>query len=197
MEESKRKQVPARHTEHDERHNTDTETRRRNVVSTGTHLAARSLRALQTCLLVLVDTSFRLCTFFELINPNYLLCFRRKTVFPKFQKCNELVTSFDVQVCVKVCARKKRKTMRSCSSEQREKTGLDACTPHAACAASAGLTGFRGGGPAKSLMPCFLCTASSRLSSMSAASTCSSARDSRDFLKCLSLVCARDLSCSL
>ena len=51
MEESKKKQVPARHTEHDERHNTDTETRRRNVVSTGTHLAARSLRALQTCLL--------------------------------------------------------------------------------------------------------------------------------------------------
>ena len=135
--------------------------------------------------------------FFELINPNFLLCFRRKTVFPKFQKCNELVTSFDVQVCVKVCARKKRKTMRSCSSEQREKTGLWACAPHAACAASAGFTGFRGGGPAKSLMPCFLCTASSRLSSMSAASTCSSARDARDFLKCLSLVCARDLSCSL
>ena len=68
--------------------------------------------------------------------------------------------------------------MRSCSSEQREKTGLYACAPHTACPANAGLTGFRDGGTAKSLMPCFLCPASSRLSSMSAASTCSSVNGS-------------------
>ena len=94
MEESKKKQVPARHTEHDERHNIDTETRRRNVVSTGTHLATRSLRALQTCLLVLVDTSFRLCTFFELMNPSYFLRFRRKTVFSQISKMQRTCNFF-------------------------------------------------------------------------------------------------------
>ena len=86
MEESK-KQVPARHTEQDERHNTDTETRRHNVASTW-HAPRRAVIPCTSnvFLLELIDTWFRLCTFLTKKNPNYLLLFQIETVFSKISK---------------------------------------------------------------------------------------------------------------